>query len=422
MDESSPLDDASMRQRFPGHYRPTAEEFSELWEKALFVPDANVLLNLYRYSEATRKALLEIFEAVGDRLWVAYQTAYEFQVNRLGVIQQQADAYVAFEGTIDSIGKQLTSQAEVMKRHPIFESGALKAKANTIVNGLKKFLKEAQERDPGLFTTSEALVEDPIRSELDSLLEGRVGEPFEAERLNAVFQEGRDRFEAKRPPGYRDEGKGDTRQYGDLVFWKQVMEKAKSAGRPIILITDERKDDWWWEFGGQTLGPRPELVAEMMDEAGVRFYLYPARRFMEEARGYLQRAVSEEAIEEVERLQRSSEAEGEIDVRETRDIVDWLSARAEGVEEKGYTSEEAAAIAGITYRQLDYWDRTRLVRPSIAEARGMGTRRLYSFDDLLRLRAIKRLAERGVSLQRIRRAIDSFEEVGDEELHEDNES
>lgn len=63
------------------------------------------------------------------------------------------------------------------------------------------------------------------------------------------------------------------------------------------------------------------------------------------------------------------------------------------------------AIVGITYRQLDYWARTDLLKPSISEARGSGTQRRYSYRDLLELKVIKRLLDAGISLQSARVAI-----------------
>ena len=57
---------------------------------------------------------------------------------------------------------------------------------------------------------------------------------------------------------------------------------------------------------------------------------------------------------------------------------------------------------GITYRQLDYWARTDLVRPSLADARGSGSRRRYSYRDLLELRVIKRLLDAGIKLELVR--------------------
>ena len=69
---------------------------------------------------------------------------------------------------------------------------------------------------------------------------------------------------------------------------------------------------------------------------------------------------------------------------------------------RSFAGHQTARIGGITYRQLDYWARTNLVRPSLADARGSGTRRRYSYRDLLKLGVIKALLDSGVRLQLIR--------------------
>jgi DNA-binding transcriptional MerR regulator len=70
--------------------------------------------------------------------------------------------------------------------------------------------------------------------------------------------------------------------------------------------------------------------------------------------------------------------------------------------DQGFSGAKAAEIVGITYRQLDYWARTDLVRPSLHDARGSGTRRRYSYRDLLELRAIKSLLDAGIKLETVR--------------------
>jgi DNA-binding transcriptional MerR regulator len=74
--------------------------------------------------------------------------------------------------------------------------------------------------------------------------------------------------------------------------------------------------------------------------------------------------------------------------------------------EDGYRGPQVCTIVGITYRQLDYWARTDLIRPSLADARGSGTQRIYSYRDLVELKVIKSLLDAGVSLQSARRAIE----------------
>jgi DNA-binding transcriptional MerR regulator len=88
-------------------------------------------------------------------------------------------------------------------------------------------------------------------------------------------------------------------------------------------------------------------------------------------------------------------------------------ARAEDV---GYRGPTACSAAGITYRQLDYWARTGLVEPSVREASGSGTQRLYSFRDILVLKVVKKLLDLGVSLPNIRTAVAALRERGAEDL------
>ena len=80
--------------------------------------------------------------------------------------------------------------------------------------------------------------------------------------------------------------------------------------------------------------------------------------------------------------------------------------------EAGFRGPQVCKIVGITYRQLDYWARTDLLRPSISEARGSGTQRVYSYRDLLELKVIKRLLDAGVSLQSARRALEVMRRSG----------
>lgn len=72
------------------------------------------------------------------------------------------------------------------------------------------------------------------------------------------------------------------------------------------------------------------------------------------------------------------------------------------MDEQGYSGTKAAEVVGITYRQLDYWTRTDLVHPSLAEATGSGSRRRYSYRDLLELKVIKNLLDAGIRLESVR--------------------
>jgi len=82
---------------------------------------------------------------------------------------------------------------------------------------------------------------------------------------------------------------------------------------------------------------------------------------------------------------------------------------------KGYGSRVVATITGLSHRQIDYWDRTHFIKPSLAMSSGKGTRRLYDFVDLVQFRVAASLKEKGISLQKMRKCL-TFLRKGKEEL------
>ena len=84
--------------------------------------------------------------------------------------------------------------------------------------------------------------------------------------------------------------------------------------------------------------------------------------------------------------------------------------------EQGFSGTKAAKIVGISYRQLDYWARTDLVRPSLTDAKGSGSRRAYSYRDLLELRVIKSLLDAGIKLESVRTAFEYLRQHVDTDI------
>ena len=77
----------------------------------------------------------------------------------------------------------------------------------------------------------------------------------------------------------------------------------------------------------------------------------------------------------------------------------------------GFPSASACRVVGITPRQVQYWDEIGLVKPSACAAAGRGTRRRYSFLDLVRLSVVRALIERGLTPQKIRRSLAALREA-----------
>ena len=83
---------------------------------------------------------------------------------------------------------------------------------------------------------------------------------------------------------------------------------------------------------------------------------------------------------------------------------------------EGFSGTHAAKVVGISYRQLDYWARTDLIRPSLTDATGSGSRRRYSYKDLLELRVVKTLIDAGLKLESVREVFEYMREHVQEDI------
>lgn len=314
-----------MKTLLSAFYRPSTQEFVELWEKALVVLDANALLYLYRYPKAARDELLKVLHQIDGRLWIPHQVALEYQVNRPGVIAHQQEQYEDVQKALREMVKKLRGdldRLQLKKRHPVVDPDQflkdIEAASNAVLDKL----------DPLARAEPYAGGDDKIRDEVDVLFDGRVGPPYGTqEELDKIYQEGEQRYKNNRPPGFMDvkkaerdnpravyhyEGLQIRQEYGDLIVWRQILAEAKRRQiKHLIFVVDDDKEDWWWVVGSEgrqkTIGPRPELVAEIATEAGVSlFYMYKTHRFLEYAKQYLKIRVKKESIEQVRQVQSSA--------------------------------------------------------------------------------------------------------------------
>jgi hypothetical protein len=284
-----------MKSIFVGHFQPTQEEFSELWNKCIFAVDANVLLNLYRYSDATRNELEKALKNVEDRVFIPHQAAKEFLKNRLSVTAGQASEY---SKTIKSIN-DLLATLSTKDRHPFLpdqELSKFKEYSEQVITILEKQQNELLSK----------LTKDEILDFIEKLFSGKTGQPLDDEKFAQLTACGEDRYRQKVPPGYKDANKDTTddpnMKYGDLIVWFQLIEYSKTKNTPLIFITDDKKEDWWLEQSGRTIGPRPEIIEEFYKETEQRFWMYTVDKFIQEAAKVTKTSVSEEVISEIRKV------------------------------------------------------------------------------------------------------------------------
>jgi len=284
-----------MRNAFIGYYKPTETELTRLWENSVFILDANVLLNLYRYSAETNTEILNTLQQFQNRIWIPYHAALEYHDRRLQVIEHQEDSYLDLQKFLQEIQEELKNR--LLSDDHSFLADQLIDKVVTIFKDIETKLRERKEEYLALFEN------DKLQEAIANLLERKVGANFNKEKLEEIYTEGKERYENNIPPGYNsiNENK-DIDKYRDLVIWFQIIEHAKSTYKPIIFVTDEKTDDWWLKFKGEIIGPRPELMHEMRNKSNVQFYMYRIDPFMENAQKYLDVAIKSEAIEEVHKF------------------------------------------------------------------------------------------------------------------------
>lgn len=325
-------EEQGIKKTFPGYYPFTQEEISALWDDCVFVFDANVFLDLYRYSPRTRNELIDILTSIAERIWTPHQVVLEFLKNRPGVILTQVSMYEKAKSILkglhdrarEEINKELT-----FRNHPFIDKQELLCKIEDALGEIGKALDQDKQNHPQDLTSQDSVLES-----IADLFQRKVGPPYSPKRLKEIYKEGEERyapevFPGEVPPGYEDaqgpKKKKGYDKYGDLVLWLQIIDEAKQAKRPVIFITNDTTEDWWWIAKGRTIGPRPELVAEMMAEANVSFHMYNSDRFMSYAREYLGIEVQQEAIDEVEDVIKEDTEDRKAMLREY--IEAWEAAR-----------------------------------------------------------------------------------------------
>jgi hypothetical protein len=305
-----PKGEVQLKDKFSEYYPLNDSQIKHHWQNDVFSFDANVLLNLYRYTPKTRDAFFSLLDKIKDRIWISYQAAHEYQKNRLIVINAQKEAYQEIRDTLEKKKNEIEAKLNGFTKHPYLQASDLKKQIESAFKAISRDLDKLQENHP------DYLSQDPIFDRLTALLDKRIGDDFEQPELEKMYAEGKKRYEQKIPPGYMDGGdkKGDGNRslYGDLIVWKQIIKNAKDTGKSIIFVTDDLKEDWWYKFKGKTISARPELVKEFRDETGQRISIYQADRFLEYANKNLSQNTTQDAIDEVRKVRLADEKEIEV--------------------------------------------------------------------------------------------------------------
>ncbi|MFE5600709.1 PIN-like domain-containing protein [Streptomyces coelicoflavus] len=265
------------------HRTPLKEDYTRLFTSGMVVLDTNVLLNLYRSNERTRQDTLAVLTKLRDRLWVPHQVLTEFWRNREQKSVRHHHGTKAKE-TSAALEKARRSAQDAVERwmkdvrlkededvtRQIHEGLGVLTQSLDL---LRKVIDGQAERD-ALAGTAETHT-DPVLTELERLLRGRIGEPLSVGEYDKAVQEAAKRADDEIPPGYEDfKNKSPEQAAGDYLLWVQLLKEAAQRDGDVLLVTGDVKKDWWQPRDVDIQArPRAELVVELREETGAHLYM-----------------------------------------------------------------------------------------------------------------------------------------------------
>lgn len=288
-----------MKDFFRWYFPHTPAQITEIWDTGILTVDTNVLLDLYRYHQNTRQALLDSLNLFNGRAWISHQVAEEFFRNRNGVILSSMTAFNEAERSVAEIRKVIEEPIKRLKSNRTIPE--------TLGKGLEESLEQAlkattQEIDAVKSKYPDYIKEDPILENICNLFNSSLGKPFEQDELPEILKEAKRRKENKIPPGFKDSGKEGEKPYGDYILWRQILNYIKEVQKPLIFVTSEEKEDWWEKGSGKTVGPLYDLLKEFYQETAQPFLLYKTARFLEYSAEKTGETTNLEAVAEIREI------------------------------------------------------------------------------------------------------------------------
>lgn len=306
--------------KFNSYFLTTKDE-QALLSDCTFVFDSSALLNFYQFSSAAVDDISKkIFDAFKGRFWIPDQVEFEYFKNRESALKKPIqEKYQPLKPqTLDKIA-ELLSKAESYAVS-FFENVKDNTSHPHITIGLAERLKQVIDDTKLNFVA----VQSEINKEIDDRIKeiGRsatddfvlkvfqttfkTGRRYSFSELKDIYLEGEYRYRLEVAPGYLDasgsKAKSGTAKFGDLVLWKQILEYAQGEKKAIVLIIDDIKEDWCYTQAKNKKRierPKEDLINEMLELAGVRFWMYTLSQFLYATNQILKTTVADEVIQEV---------------------------------------------------------------------------------------------------------------------------
>lgn len=279
--------------KFEEFFNKHSLELSKSRDDTVVILDTNILLDFYRNSSETNKEILNTLRKVSRELWIPHQVMLEFFYNKTAVKYSMESEFENAQKKIEAENNslknnlqdvinnlQVTSTDLIKKRNLLLEKQIKKIKAEN--NSLKKDLAEIKKA----INSDDRYIEQFLK-----MVNGNIGDPYDQAKIDEIEEEGRKRFENKMPPGYMDDKKDEKRyfrgvfykkKFGDLIIWNQIIDyvESKKNIKNVVFITNDNKEDWIYKTNGKRVGPRIELISEMIFKGEAKLIIMNINQFM----------------------------------------------------------------------------------------------------------------------------------------------
>lgn len=295
------MDGVGLFDGFAGFLNFDEEHSAEALRKGLVVPDTNVLLNLYKYNEATRQDMLRALSSAGNRLFIPHQVLVEFWRNRRRVLNEHRDSILKIHDSLLKVPERVQQELDRYRRITRDENDALEAGLSQLAADTKNLAAVVEAALSEVVDPAAPTADDPVLKALGELARGCVQPRPDDDDWAALTAEGLRRAQDQIPPGYLDADK-DKDEYaaGDFLVWEAATTEAIRRKVPLVVVTGDVKEDWWSRSRGDLMGARPELVDEFQARGGRSVVLMQPTTFLRVARDYLRVEVAPKSIEDAE--------------------------------------------------------------------------------------------------------------------------
>ncbi|SBS27245.1 hypothetical protein MSP8887_00585 [Marinomonas spartinae] len=296
-----------MKEKFPGYIDDYLETNVLVENKILVAFDTNVLLNLYRYEKTIVDDIVQLMRSLKENrhfeVWLPHQVALEFNFNRKSVIRNQERSVYIIENKFKSFKKDLEGVSKIGgKKSELF---SLKSELSQDFESINEIIKSH------LPKKSSSNKVDVVIKKIYDLFDGNVGDSYNSSVMEEIELEGEYRYKHGIPPGFEDDSKSTiysysgikvNAKYGDLILWKQLIDKAKEDDISVVFVSGDVKGDWQCK---DFLRVKPELITEFKLKTKKEFYALTLTDFQRFFYDKLNYKLSKETTEEIKELTKS---------------------------------------------------------------------------------------------------------------------